>query len=401
MPVVGADLAELSLLVTRLGGRDRGELAVALDKMNATVQDSAAWWTGEHADRFRSDFTAFVSTTSRGLEAVLSQAAQVTRQNLRAISTATGASTGPAVLTADALPASPPDAHRPDPFADAAPIAYAGYFTSVQAWFRSTMVLWANPDKLHDHAWGGPSRLGDPPHAPDFGASSEQEYAKQAYQFFADADSRGYDVKVAGRTIRVFDLATNSFGSYSADGAVKTFFKPRVPNYWALQPGSPPTGSELETAVDAADQRVDDASSVFSRVGRVMDTPAGRLGGRALTVLGAAGDVITIVDPSPHALGGPTAERVAAAANLGAMAVTAGPVAGLLAANAAVDWVPVAGEVVLAGTALYFAGDLVYENREAIGHALSWTGHETVHVAGDVVHGLASGASHAWHSLFG
>jgi hypothetical protein len=406
MPMVGADLRELSLLVTRLGGRDRGELAAALDAMNSTVQDSAAWWTGEHADRFRGDFAAFVSSTNHGLDAVLSQAAQVTRQNLAAISNATGASTGastaPAVLTAATMPASPAATPRPDPFADAAPIAYAGYFTSVQAWFRSTTVLWANPDKLHDHAWGGPTRRpGDPPHAPDFGARSDQEYAKQAYQFFADADSRGYDVKVAGRTIRVYDQATSSFGSYAADGTVKTFFKPRVANYWASQPGSPPTGTQLDTAVDAASQRVDDASSVFSRVGRLMDTPAGRLGGRALTVLGAAGDVITIVDPSPHALGGPTAERVAAAANLGAMAVTAGPVAGLLAANAAVDWVPVAGEVVLAGTALYFAGDLIYENREAIGHALSWTGHETVHVAGDVVHGLASGASHAWHSLFG
>jgi hypothetical protein len=94
-------------------------------------------------------------------------------------------------------------------------------------------------------------------------------------------------------------------------------------------------------------------------------------------------------------------DRGELAAALDAMAVTAGPVAGLLAANAAVDWVPVAGEVVLAGTALYFAGDLIYENREAIGHALSWTGHETVHVAGDVAGGLASGASHAWHSLFG
>jgi len=403
MPVVGADLAELSLLVTRLGGRDRGELAAALDTMNATVQDSAAWWTGEHADRFRGDFAVFVATTNRGLDAVLSQAAQVTQQNLRAISTATGASTGPAVLTADTMPASPPATPRPDPFADAAPIAYAGYFTSRQAWFRSTTGLWASPDILHDHAWGGATRPDGPPHAPDFGASSEQEYAKQAYQFFADAEPRGYLVKVRGHTIRVYDPATNSFGSYADDGTVRTFFKPASEGYWdhPQNNGSPPADGQLETAVDAASQRVDDASTWFSRVGRVMDTPAGRLGGRALTVLGVAGDVITIVDPSPHALGGPTAERVAAAANLGAMAVTAGPVAGLLAANAAVDWVPVAGEVVLAGTALYFAGDLIYENREAIGHALSWTGHETVHVAGDVVHGLASGASHAWHSLFG
>lgn len=403
MPMVGADLRELSLLVTRLGGRDRGELAAALDQMNSTVQDSAAWWTGEHADRFRGDFAVFVSTTNRGLDAVLSQAAQVTRQNLRAISNATGASTGPAVLTAGTMPASPAAAPRPDPFADAAPIAYAGYFTPTQAWFRSTTGLWKSPDILHDHAWGGPSRPGDPPHAPDFGASSQQEYAKQAYQFFADAEPRGYLVKVRGRTIRVYDPATNSFGSYGADGTVKTFFKPGGEDYWDLprNNGSPPAEGQLEAAADAADQRVNDASSVFSRVGRMMDTPAGRLGGRALTVLGVAGDLITIVDPSPHALGGPTAERVAAAANLGAMAVTAGPAAGLLAANAAVDWVPVAGEVVLAGTALYFAGDLIYQNREAIGHALSWTGHEAVHVASDVVGGLASGASHAWHSLFG
>jgi uncharacterized protein YukE len=401
MPIVGADLRELSLLVTRLADRDRGELAAALDKMNASVQDSAAWWTGEHADRFRGDFAVFVTTTNRSLDTVLSQAAQVTRQNLRAISGATGAGAGPAVLVADRLAADPPSSPGPDPFADAAPVAYAGYFTSLQAWFRSTTALWASPEKLRDHAWGGPTRPSGPPHAPDFGANSEQDYAKQAYRFFQDAEPRGYQVKIAGHTIRVYDPATNSFGSYADDGTVKTFFKPVSPGYWTTQPGSPAAGTQLDTAVGTAGQRLDDASSWFSRVGRVMDTPAGRLGGRALTVLGAAGDVLTIADPSPHALGGPTTERIAAAANLGAMAVTAGPVAGLLAANAAVDWVPVAGEVVLAGTALYFAGDLIYQNRQAIGHALSWTGQEAVHVASDAVHGLASDASHAWHSLFG
>ncbi|HVT70554.1 MAG TPA: hypothetical protein VHF26_22600, partial [Trebonia sp.] len=124
----------------------------------------------------------------------------------------------------------------------------------------------------------------------------------------------------------------------------------------------------------------------FTRVAPLLDSPVGRAGGRALQVLGAAADVYTIVDPSQNALGGATTERVMAGANLAAMGTGDGTVAGLIAANASLDWVPAAGEVVMIGTAAYFVGDLIYQNRQAIGHALSWTGHQTAHYFDDARH---------------
>src|SRR5579875_2574160 len=90
MPIAGADLSELSGLVTRLAGPGRQDLASALDKISATVEDSATWWAGEYADRFRRDFAGFVTTTQRGLDQLLVEAARVTRQNLGAIGSATG-----------------------------------------------------------------------------------------------------------------------------------------------------------------------------------------------------------------------------------------------------------------------------------------------------------------------
>jgi len=168
----------------------------------------------------------------------------------------------------------------------------------------------------------------------------------------------------------VYDPATNTFGAYAADGTTRTFFKPgNGMAYWNTQPGSAPTGTQLTDAVNGAN---------------------------ALEA-----DVFTIADPSPKALGGANLERTMAVANLGAMALTAAPVAELLAVNAATDWIPGVGEVVMAGTALYLAGDFVYQNREAIGHALSWADQEVAHVATDVGHDVASGVSHAWHSIFG
>jgi pyocin large subunit-like protein len=46
----------------------------------------------------------------------------------------------------------------------------------------------------------------------------------------------------ADGVIRVYDPATNTFGSYNANGTTRTFFKPTSPTYWDRQPGSPPAG---------------------------------------------------------------------------------------------------------------------------------------------------------------
>src|SRR5207302_7041256 len=122
----------------------------------------------------------------------------------------------------------------------------------------------------------------------------------------------------------------------------------------------------------------------------------GRVASRGAGALAVAGDVLTIAHPSANALGGANLERTMAVANLGAMAVTAAPISGLLAVNAATDWIPGVGEVVMAGTAAYLVGDLVYQERAVIGHALSSTEHTVVHVASDI----GSAVSHAWGSIF-
>jgi hypothetical protein len=94
MPMVGADLAELSKLVTRLGGPDRQQLTSTLNEMNSAVQDSGDYWVSEYGDRFRGDFASFVARTQDRLDQVLDQAARVTGQNLDAIATATGEDAG-------------------------------------------------------------------------------------------------------------------------------------------------------------------------------------------------------------------------------------------------------------------------------------------------------------------
>jgi hypothetical protein len=414
MPFSGADLAELSGLVTQLGGPDRADLAAALDRMNTAVQESSPWWVGDYADRFRRDFAAFVSRTNTGLDGVLSQAARVTRQNLGAIAAATGeaggngasAGAGGQITLASyvqaegsAAAASSGDYGTVNSHGlqELGPIADGGWYgftkLSEPAWNEATTVLWHSQTVLVDHAWAptGGTRDGMPPHAPDFDAGTQEEYAKMAYQFLQDAGTKGYEVKLAGSTLRIYDPATNTFAAYNTSGGVKTFFKPQDGPAYFNNPSYGPTAdpADLEVTATNAVATVDADASWLARMGQFMDSPAGRIGGRAMAVVGVAGDVFTIADPSPNALGGPTTERVMAAANLGAIAVTAAPVAEILAANAALDWVPGVGEVVMAGTVLYFVGDLAWQYRDALAHA-----------ATAAVHYVTSEVSHAWDDIF-
>jgi hypothetical protein len=92
---------------------------------------------------------------------------------------------------------------------------------------------WGNPNTLARHFFD---------HGADFGSASPDEYANQASDFFQQAQQDGLPTKIdSDGVIRVYDPASNTFGSYNPDGTTKTFFTPSSPTYWSRQPGVPPT----------------------------------------------------------------------------------------------------------------------------------------------------------------
>ena len=90
MTMVGAELGQLRSLVSQIAGPMRTQLDSELNAMNSKVQASASYWTGNNADKFRSDFAAFVKQTNAGFNRVMEEAAKVSGQNLNAIEAATG-----------------------------------------------------------------------------------------------------------------------------------------------------------------------------------------------------------------------------------------------------------------------------------------------------------------------
>ena len=166
---------------------------------------------------------------------------------------------------------------------------------------------------------------------------------------------------------------------------------------------------EVDNAVDAGqfDRNASIAASLFDHQAEtdlksgglesllgplgVSAEAAGRIG-LGLGVLGVVGDVMTIASPGETGAVG-AADRVAAGANiLGTGAAATSMLGGVFAANAALDWVPVAGQVLAVGSGIYLAGDFLYQN-------VSWFRDGTNDVfnavgtaGGDVVSGVATGA---------
>jgi hypothetical protein len=87
-----------------------------------------------------------------------------------------------------------------------------------------------------------------------------------------------------------------------------------------------------------------------------------------MSILGVAGDVWTIYDP--HVANDTEADllRGAAGANLAGIGAVefGGAAAAALGLDAAVGWVPVAGQVVIVVTGLFLAGDWVYHNWDEV-----------------------------------
>ena len=90
---------------------------------------------------------------------------------------------------------------------------------------------WVNPSSLDRHYID---------HADEFGATSPEDYAERANEFYEEAQQRGYRMKVdTDGTVMIYDPMTNIFGSYTGVGRTITFLKPDGDgkSYFDRQPG--------------------------------------------------------------------------------------------------------------------------------------------------------------------
>ena len=110
----------------------------------------------------------------------------------------------------------------------ASPLGEGG-FTAEGAGEAEGSLNWGNQDTLEKHYKD---------HGSDFGSSSPEEYAQSAHDFYLNRGE--YEVKVDSSGVtRVYDPATNTFGSYNPDGTTRTFYKPTAgQGYFDRQPGS-------------------------------------------------------------------------------------------------------------------------------------------------------------------
>jgi uncharacterized protein YukE len=89
---------------------------------------------------------------------------------------------------------------------------------------------------------------------------------------------------------------------------------------------------------------------------------------------------------------GGTAVSEEAVTEGGEVATEAAVDTGLVTLNASLDWVPVAGEVVMIGTGVYLAGTFLYKHWTPFRDVARAVGHATVRVVDDIGHGIEHGA---------
>ena len=172
------------------------------------------------------------------------------------------------------------------------------------------------------------------------------------------------------------------------------------PAEWVAELGKQIT--EIQAAMRAGESPVDAliqaAKAAESTGGKIdawyafapswLQAAAGRLAaikGTAYTLsgLGLVADAGTLISPQDKGAMG-TADRIVAGTN-----------GALIVLNMTLDEIPVVGEVTLAATGIYLAGDFLYHHFTPFHDVASEVGHATVKVTGGLVHGAKS----AWHSV--
>jgi hypothetical protein len=142
-------------------------------------------------------------------------------------------------------------------------------------------------------------------------------------------------------------------------------------------------GQETGTKVDAW----------YAFAPRVLDKAADWISGvrgasAALGAVGILGDVTDLLSPQDAGTMG-WADRGVAATNAGFLT------ADLVGADLVMDAIPGVGEVAIAATGLYLAGDFLYHHWTPFHDVARDIGHATVTAADDIGHEAAS----AWHTI--
>lgn len=212
-----------------------------------------------------------------------------------------------------------------------------------------------------------------------------REYPALARSLFSDAvgeTALAYDR--GGATLQELEQAA-ALGMRRTDAA---YAFTRVADFRKLSDGSLFTiGRELKAAsYDAAN-----TGEFLNRASVVFKTAA-----RLAVPLAIAGDVLTIIHPGVPGAEGKVLQGFAGV-NLAGQMIVGADMAGLIAADSALGWIPVAGQIIVVASAVVLVGDWAYHTFPGFHSFVDKVADGTVSVAKDVWHGISSAASSTGH----
>lgn len=167
---------------------------------------------------------------------------------------------------------------------------------------------------------------------------------------------------------------------------------------------------ELASQMYTNAARADVGAGGLLNLGRF--TGAAKWVGRGAGVTAILGDAYTVWHPDEGGTWGHVEQGMAVAngvATGGSLAIDGFGLAeagGLLAANTALDWVPVAGQVLAVGTGLYLLGNYLYSHTkwfhngiDDIGHGFAIAGEAVGHVTVATVNAIGTGSNDVDHTI--
>lgn len=232
-----------------------------------------------------------------------------------------------------------------------------------------------------------------------------REFAEIAYEKFGEAKDWALSTIFEGMALRDTTSATVAFQSALQMLKSGSFDKFVALDKEGFESVAKVAAKYGEDSAEALRAQLGFESKLMSELGGEIPKAFSGLGkiapeglAKAYGILGRAGvglagvaDLMTIFTSHEEGYSGAawTTDRVMSGLNLAGLGAAefGASAATLLGADAAVSWVPVVGEVVVGGTALYLAGDFIYHHREQIAHAAEWVGTHTAHLAVDAAHG--------------